>query len=116
MCVHWRRKDFIRAHGKELPSIKGTADQLKKLLHVHNLSVIFVATDAPQNGMFVYPSFGFKIIPKFRIYILLEIDELRNFLPTNVALKTFNPSQEILQKYKDGGVAIIDQWICSHAR
>uniref|UniRef100_A0A1I7XA99 GDP-fucose protein O-fucosyltransferase 2 n=1 Tax=Heterorhabditis bacteriophora TaxID=37862 RepID=A0A1I7XA99_HETBA len=28
VCVHWRRRDFIRAHGKELPSIQGTARQL----------------------------------------------------------------------------------------
>ncbi|KAK6742630.1 hypothetical protein RB195_010095 [Necator americanus] len=25
VCAHWRRKDFLRAHGKELPSIKETA-------------------------------------------------------------------------------------------
>lgn len=28
----------------------------------------------------------------------------------------FEPTWEELELYKDGGVAIIDQWICSHAR
>jgi peptide-O-fucosyltransferase len=28
----------------------------------------------------------------------------------------FEPTREIVEKYKDGGVAIIDQWIAAHAR
>lgn len=28
----------------------------------------------------------------------------------------FEPSSEDLELLKDGGVAIIDQWICAHAR
>lgn len=28
----------------------------------------------------------------------------------------FEPTWEELELYKDGGVAIIDQWVCSHAR
>jgi hypothetical protein len=28
----------------------------------------------------------------------------------------FTPSPDVHRKYKDGGVAIIDQIICSHAR
>lgn len=28
----------------------------------------------------------------------------------------FEPTWEELELYKDGGVAIIDQWICAHAR
>ncbi|KAK6042000.1 PH domain protein, partial [Cooperia oncophora] len=28
VCAHWRRRDFVRAHGKELPSIEGTAKQV----------------------------------------------------------------------------------------
>lgn len=30
ICAHWRRRDFVRAHGKELPSIKGTAKIVSK--------------------------------------------------------------------------------------
>lgn len=28
----------------------------------------------------------------------------------------FEPTWEELELYKDGGVAIIDQWVCAHAR
>lgn len=42
-----------------------------------------------------------------------EYEELKKLLPKMV---TFEPSWEELELYKDGGVAIIDQWICSHAR
>jgi hypothetical protein len=28
----------------------------------------------------------------------------------------YRPSQEVREKYKDGGVAIIDQWIAVHGR
>lgn len=34
----------------------------------------------------------------------------------NYEVYNFVPSKEILAKYMDGGVAIIDQWICAHAR
>ncbi|KAF3843014.1 hypothetical protein F7725_001863 [Dissostichus mawsoni] len=39
--------------------------------------------------------------------------ELRRLLPDMVR---FEPSTEDLELFKDGGVAIIDQWICAHAR
>lgn len=28
LCVHWRRADFLRAHSKNLPSVKSTAEQV----------------------------------------------------------------------------------------
>ena len=28
----------------------------------------------------------------------------------------YEPNQEVIEEFKDGGVAIIDQWICAHAR
>ncbi|KHJ85576.1 hypothetical protein OESDEN_14693, partial [Oesophagostomum dentatum] len=31
VCAHWRRRDFVRAHGKELPSINGTAAKMQSL-------------------------------------------------------------------------------------
>jgi peptide-O-fucosyltransferase len=52
LAVHWRRKDFIRAHGKDLPSINGTAQQITRELHRLNLNTVFVATDAPTAGTF----------------------------------------------------------------
>ena len=38
------------------------------------------------------------------------------YLKTKLPLVTYEPSQAISEKYGDGGVAIIDQWICAHAR
>lgn len=42
-----------------------------------------------------------------------ELKELTRLLPEMVR---FEPSSEDLDLLKDGGVAIIDQWICAHAR
>lgn len=44
---------------------------------------------------------------------LVELKELKKLLPDMVR---FEPSTEDLELLKDGGVAIIDQWICAHAR
>lgn len=48
--VHWRRKDFVRAHVKDLPSIEGAAKQLATLADKLGLTTIFLATDAPEAG------------------------------------------------------------------
>uniref|UniRef100_A0A914W6I4 peptide-O-fucosyltransferase n=1 Tax=Plectus sambesii TaxID=2011161 RepID=A0A914W6I4_9BILA len=45
-----------------------------------------------------------------------EVDQLISYLPKSASVKRFAASSEILGKYKDGGVSIIDQWICAHAR
>lgn len=42
-----------------------------------------------------------------------EQEELKRLLPEMVR---FEPTWEELELYKDGGIAIIDQWICAHAR
>lgn len=42
-----------------------------------------------------------------------EHEELKKLLPE---MLRFEPTWEELELYRDGGVAIIDQWICSHAR
>lgn len=42
-----------------------------------------------------------------------DLKELTRLLPEMVR---FEASSEDLELLKDGGVAIIDQWICAHAR
>lgn len=42
-----------------------------------------------------------------------EVELLKKLLPEMVR---FEPSWEELELYKDGGLAVIDQWICAHAR
>lgn len=65
--------------------------KIRSLMKTHQLDKVFVATDA----------------------IRKEQEELRKLLPEMVR---FEPTWEELELYKDGGVAIIDQWICAHAR
>ncbi|XP_076723953.1 GDP-fucose protein O-fucosyltransferase 2 isoform X2 [Callospermophilus lateralis] len=91
LAVHLRRKDFIWGHRKDVPSLEGAVRKIRSLMKTHRLHRVFVATDA----------------------IRTEYEELKKLLPKMV---TFEPSWEELELYKDGGVAIIDQWICSHAR
>lgn len=47
---------------------------------------------------------------------LLEVARLRAALSDKFTLKQYKPTWEVILKYKDGGVSIIDQWICAHAR
>jgi peptide-O-fucosyltransferase len=91
--VHLRRRDFLRARSDQIPSIRHAARQITKLMNKQNLKTIFLATDADQS----------------------EMDELRGYL-RDYTLVRFEPTQSERVKYKDGGVAIIDQWICAHAK
>ena len=58
-------------------------------------NAVFVSTDAPKN----------------------EFEELKKMLQNeDVNAFRFIPTDEVHREYMDGGVAIIDQSICSHAR
>ncbi|KAM6071338.1 LOW QUALITY PROTEIN: GDP-fucose protein O-fucosyltransferase 2 [Chlamydotis macqueenii] len=89
--VHLRRRDFIWGHREDVPSLQGAVKKIRSLLEIHKLEKVFVATDAVEE----------------------EIELLRKLLPEMVR---FEPSWEELELYKDGGLAVIDQWICAHAR
>ncbi|KAK1165869.1 hypothetical protein AOXY_G14515 [Acipenser oxyrinchus oxyrinchus] len=89
--VHLRRKDFIWGHRKDVPSLKGAVNKMRSIMKKHKLDKVFVATDAAEE----------------------ELEELKKLLPE---MGRFEPTWEELELYKDGGVAIIDQWICAHAR
>ncbi|XP_051478701.1 GDP-fucose protein O-fucosyltransferase 2 isoform X2 [Apus apus] len=89
--VHLRRKDFVWGHREDVPSLQGAVKKIRSLLEIHKLDKAFVATDAVEE----------------------EIELLKKLLPEMVR---FEPSWEELELYKDGGLAVIDQWICAHAR
>ncbi|MGH0149699.1 UNVERIFIED_CONTAM: hypothetical protein FKN15_035883 [Acipenser sinensis] len=89
--VHLRRKDFIWGQKKDVPSLKGAVKKMCSIMKKHKLDKVFVATDAAEE----------------------ELEELKKLLPE---MGRFEPTWEELELYKDGGVAIIDQWICAHAR
>lgn len=97
VSVHWRRGDFARGRRKEVPSVQNTAVQIHNQVRKNYQSLIktvFIATDAISN----------------------EIDELIRLLQDyGYIVVGFSPSFDVRKRYKDGGVAIIDQIICSHA-
>ena len=45
-----------------------------------------------------------------------EFEELRDAMKNHVAVVKYVPTEDVHKTYLDGGVAIIDQSICSHAR
>ncbi|XP_071100851.1 GDP-fucose protein O-fucosyltransferase 2-like [Haliotis cracherodii] len=92
--VHLRRADFAISRKKDTPTFSAAAEKIIELLKKYDLKKVFIATDAREEW---------------------EFDEVKNLL-SGYEVYRFRPSKEILEKYMDGGVAIIDQWICAHAR
>ncbi|CAH1798259.1 unnamed protein product, partial [Owenia fusiformis] len=93
VAVHLRRRDFLYSHEKEVPSIEESANQLEKILDEQRVTKLFVASDMPRS----------------------EYDELKHHL-NGYQVHRFIPDSDLLDLYKDGGIAIIDQIICSHAK
>lgn len=99
LAIHLRRRDYVKARPKQVPSLEHAARQLCHHAGRLHLSQVFIATDADEN----------------------EIDILRehaqqhcNF--SSKAIYTYQPNEKVLEKILDGGKAIVDQWICAHAR
>lgn len=49
--MHLRRQDFLHGRAKEVPSIESAANQIKAALNKLQLTTVFVATDAPEEGI-----------------------------------------------------------------
>ncbi|CAK1587905.1 unnamed protein product [Parnassius mnemosyne] len=96
ISIHWRRQDFARSRQRDIPSLQGTIKQIHKAIenYVPNIEKVFIASDASTT----------------------EIKELERGLQVlGYKVYYYVPSKSDLARYKDGGVAIIDQIICSHA-
>lgn len=93
LAVHLRRKDFLWGRSKEVPDLQFAAKQLEERMEKLQLKTIFIASDAPK--------------PEFA--------ELKTHLSQYKVLR-FEPTPTMKFQIKDGGVAIVDQIICSHAR
>ncbi|XP_043280500.1 GDP-fucose protein O-fucosyltransferase 2 isoform X2 [Venturia canescens] len=93
LAVHLRRRDFLRGRAESVPSIPSAAEQLRKIMQELDLKILFIATDAVEDEYEALKN-------------LLHDYEVYRYVPTEIEKK----------KFKDGGVAIIDQIICSHAR
>ncbi|CEF65573.1 GDP-fucose protein O-fucosyltransferase 2 [Strongyloides ratti] len=89
VCVHWRRGDFVRSHSKDIPSIKGTANQVELFAKKYSLNKVFVSSDCND----------------------IEWQKLKNEFNNNLEIFRFEDKD-----LSDGGISIIDQYICSHAR
>ena len=93
VAVHLRRRDFLFGHRERVPSLLGAANQTKEILEKYHLKRVFVATDAPLSEFSTFETY-------------LHDYEVTRYVPT----------LNVKKKYKDGGVAIIDQWVCAHGR
>ncbi|KAF0758874.1 GDP-fucose protein O-fucosyltransferase 2 [Aphis craccivora] len=94
LCAHLRRRDFLYGHPSDVPSINNTAKQIiEKLSLMSNIKTIYIATDASKK----------------------EFEELNNYLQPYEVFK-FEADERTLNNVLDGGVAIIDQIICSQAK
>jgi len=91
IAAHVRRKDFLRARGQYVPSLKKVAETLKAKMREHKVARVFIASDGTE----------------------AEMKELKEMLPEMVM---FVPTKSQKKKFKMGGLAIIDQLVCSHAR
>ena len=95
LCAHLRRKDYVHSRAGQIPSLEGAAEQLVRKLTELGLDRAFVATDAPSE----------------------EFEVLRRALAkSGKEAERFRPDEETLRELGDGGVAIVDQIICSRAR
>lgn len=96
ISIHWRRQDFARSRSKDVPSVTGTAKQIDDIVRNTNLDLneVFIATDADQSELQLLKT------------------ELKNM---GYMVYYYTPTADEIQRYKDGGIAIIEQIICSHA-
>lgn len=49
--MHLRQKDFIVGRPKDVPNLEHAVKQIKEILHIQGLSIVFIATDAPIKGI-----------------------------------------------------------------
>lgn len=97
LSVHWRRKDFAYSRPNDVPSITDTVKQIDFAckMNVPNVRRVFIASDAS--------SIELKVLEE-------------QLIDLNYEVYTYVPSEnEIVNEFKEGGVAIIDQIICSRA-
>ncbi len=94
LAVHLRRGDFLYSRKSNVVSLYNVAKQIKYQLNRLNLTTIYLATDSS----------------------VAEINELKADLQ-DFQLFLYKPSDlSELYSFKDGGIAIIDQLVCAHAR
>ncbi|XP_058444275.1 GDP-fucose protein O-fucosyltransferase 2 [Malaya genurostris] len=94
LCAHLRRADFLHGRQKTTPSLRAAASQIKQRLLELGLRKVFISSDCDRT----------------------EFHELKNHLKRFKVVRYTPESKQEAERLKDGGIAIIDQIICSHAR
>lgn len=94
LSIHLRRRDFLRGRADEVPDLNSVAEQISDKLGELQLQKVFIATDTSQKE---YDELKSKLIPKYEVYRYIA-------------------SEDVEDEYFEGGVAIIDQILCSYAR
>ena len=51
IAVHMRRRDFLYSHSDKVPSLETAARHIRSALARYNLTTVFVASDAPAEGL-----------------------------------------------------------------
>lgn len=96
ISIHLRRRDFTRSHRNEIPNIPGAAKQIHQFItkNAPKIRKVFIATDTNAKEKKVLQT------------------HLRDY---NYETFYYEPTESEMKTYTEGGVAIIDQIICSHA-
>ncbi|CAG0920989.1 unnamed protein product [Notodromas monacha] len=94
LAVHLRRNDFLEGRKSRTPSLPKAAERIRRELQRLELKKVFIATDGSG----------------------ADVGALRELLEPEFQLFVFTGTPERIKKFHAGGVAIIDQIICSHAR
>lgn len=94
LCAHIRRADFVYGREQTTPSLRSVATQIKLKLNELQLDKVFVSSDCSR--------------PEYK--------DLKSYL-RRAKLYRFTADTFVERNaLKDGGIAIVDQIICSHAR
>lgn len=96
ISIHLRRRDFMNSHRNEIPNIPGAAKQIHQFIRINapKIHKVFIATDTDSKEK------------------LLLKTHLKDY---NYETYYYEPTETEFKAYTEGGVAIIDQIICSHA-
>ncbi|CAF1159054.1 unnamed protein product [Didymodactylos carnosus] len=97
ISVHLRRRDYVQARSKQIPSLASAAKQLCVLLDKYQLDQIYLSTDADENEIQEFKTYVSNINSTYRVI-------------------HYKPDKTELETILDGGKAIIDQWICAHGK
>lgn len=94
LCAHLRRADFLYGREETTPTLRSAATQILHKLKELQLRTVFVSSDCSGQEYRSFKSF-------------LSRYQVTRFQPSSAAERT---------QLKPGGIAIVDQIICSHAR